>query len=489
MLKIKINLLSFLAATLLIQSSFFGLVFAQEAPASSNESELTQGQDADMHQKYMLYQKYEKKKKYKKYAKAKEKYGFESSEERLKYKQAYDNYRLFKKEPLKYARFAILIKEYKKYKNYKEEYVPVKKYSRYKKYDKKEYDRYKNWGNSAYKAAYDRYETKLQELAHTYGEADLGCGVRETGTGACLGPLMSIGLWSYSKSGIQSNHFKIEADASYNIKDASGKILNPAPIANNVITEVSYVPDSDGTLSIVNSAWSGTSRTEVSFVAADGSSNIVFDAHKPDSSLDKYRYSMKVRYSSVSKNIWAINILPMEQYVWGMGEITGTGDAKYNQVMTTSYRTYGYWKLKFSTKYATEGFKVNATPGNQLYYGYNWEASYPNIKTAARTTSGILMMYLKSINEIAITPYSSWTDGNTRSFEERWGSTAYPWCQSVADPYGKHPSYSTQQLEDSGNHMVGLSAHGALKLAKDYGWNYQDIMRYYYSGVNFLKSY
>lgn len=489
MLNIKTKFIASFLLIIMALYSFVNFALAQEAPASSNESELTQDQDADMHQKYNLYQKYEKKKNYKKYVKAKEKYGFDSTEERMKYKQSYNNYRLFKKEPLKYARYAILIKEYKKYKKYKEEYIPVKKYAKLKKYDKKEYDKYKNYGSSAYRAAYERYEAKLQELAHTFGEADLGCGVSETGTGTCLGPLMSIGLWSYSKSGIQDSHFKIEADANYNIKDATGNTLNPTPIANNVITEVSYVPNSDGTLSITNSTWSGTSATEVSFVAADGSSNIVFDAHKPDSSLDKYRYSMKVRYSATSKNIWAINILPMEQYVWGMGEITGTGDSKYNQVMTTSYRTYGYWKLKFSTKYATEGFKVNATPGNQLYYGYEWETSYPNIKTAARATSGVLMMYLKSINEIAITPYSSWTDGTTRSFEERWGSTAYPWCQSVADPYGKHPGYTTQQLEDSGNHMVGLSAHGALSLARDYGWNYQDVMRYYYSGVNFLKSY
>lgn len=475
----------------LLFSFFLSPVFAlaQEAPVSSNESELTQDQDADMHQKYILYQKYEKKKNYKEYSKAKEKYGFKDSAERLRYKQAYDNYKLFKKNPAQYRRFATLIKEYKRYKNYKEEYVPVKKYSKLKKYDKKEYDSYKGYGSSAYKDAYDRYERKLTELAVNFGEADLGCGVNETGSGKCLGPLMSIGLWSYSKSSLQDKPFKIEADMAYDVKDANGNKLNPSPIAAATVTEVSYVAGSNGTLNITNALFSATSLTEVSFVAADGNTNIVFDAHRPDSDFNKYRYSMKVRYSDASKNIWAINVLPMEQYVWGMGEITGTGDSKYNQVMTTSYRTYGYWKIKFSTKYATEGFKVNATPGNQLYYGYDWEAPHPNIRTAAQATDGTLMMFLKSINEIAITPYSSWTDGRTRSFEERWGSTSFPWCKSVTDSYGKHPTYTAQQLEDTGNHMVGLSANGALKLARDFNWAYQDIMRYYYSGVNFVKAY
>lgn len=460
-----------------------------EETTSSNENELTQDQDADMHQKYNLYLKYEKKKNYKKYKKAKEKYAFEDTTERLKYKQAYENYKLFKKSPLKYRQYATLIKEYKRYKNYKEEYVPVKKYSKLKKYDKKEYDQYRGYGGSAFKAAYDRYQNKLRELAVSFGEADLGCGVAETGSGLCLGPLMTVGLWSYSKSDIQSKPFKIEADMAYDIKDGAGNKLNSAPIAGNVITEVSYISGSSGTLSITNPLLSTTAATEINFVASDGNTNIIFDAHRPDSEFNKYRYSMKVRYSDTSKNIWAINNLPMEQYVWGMGEITGTGDSKYNQVMTTSFRTYGYWKIKFSTKFATEGFKVNATPGNQLYYGYDWESGHGNIYTAARNTAGTLMMYLKSINEIAITPYSSWTDGRTRSFEERWGSTSFPWCKSVSDAYGKHPSMTTAQLESSGNHMVGLSANGALKLARDYSWAYQDIMRYYYSGVNFVKAY
>lgn len=328
MLNTKIKLLSSFLLIMLLQSSFGGLVFAQEIPAPSNESELTQGQDADMHQKYVLYQKYEKKQKYKKYKKAKEKYGFKDTKERLEYKKAYDNYKLFKKNPIQYARYATLIKQYKKYKNYKEEYVPVKKYSKYKKYDKKEYDNYRGYGSSAYRDAYNRYEQKLRELAVNYGEADLGCGVSETGTGKCLGPLMSIGLWSYSKSGLQDKPFKIEADMNYNIKDANGSILNTSgPVAAATTTEVTYVADSGGILRISNATYglNITTTREVSFVAADGNSNIVFDAHRPDSSLDKYRYSMKVRYSETSKNIWAINILPMEQYVWGMGEITGTG--------------------------------------------------------------------------------------------------------------------------------------------------------------------
>ena len=91
--------------------------------------------------------------------------------------------------------------------------------------------------------------------------------------------------------------------------------------------------------------------------------------------------------------------------------------------------------------------------------------------------------------ELAITPYSSWTDGRTRSFKERWGSSNYPWCKSVSDPYGKHPTKSTSQLEAEGNHMVGLSANGALNLAGDHNWDYDRIIKYYFTDVDIRTVY
>jgi peptidoglycan hydrolase-like amidase len=175
-----------------------------------------------------------------------------------------------------------------------------------------------------------------------------------------------------------------------------------------------------------------------------------------------------------------------------MAEIKGTGPMEYNKVMTTSFRTYGYFWLYESIKNLPEGFIVNATPGNQLYRGYDYEVAYPRIKEAAKMTRGNILTSSQSEfkDNVAITPYSSWTDGRTRSFEERWGGTDYPWCQSVADPYGKHPTMTTAQLEAAGNHMVGLSANGALKLAgTSYNWAWDRILKYYYTGVSLSQIY
>ena len=226
---------------------------------------------------------------------------------------------------------------------------------------------------------------------------------------------------------------------------------------------------------------------ELHFDAADGNNtDMIFDVSRPGSDYDQYRGKMKVKYTD-DDNIWIINILPMEQYVWGMGETTGTGPKEHTKLMTAIFRTYGYWYSEYATKYVPYGFRIRSDSGSQIYKGYDWEKTHANIKPAAEETKGVIAMYKK---EIALTPYGSWTDGKTRSFEERWGSRDYPWCQSVKDPYGKHPSLKTDALIAAGNHMVGLSANGSLKLAgSDYKWDYGKIMKYYYTGIDLADKY
>ncbi|MCX6766049.1 MAG: hypothetical protein NT136_03785 [Candidatus Moranbacteria bacterium] len=305
----------------------------------------------------------------------------------------------------------------------------------------------------------------------------------ETSCGVTYGPEISVGLWSHSRSELEDEAFRIHANKNYNIKNKDGKII--AKVSAGAETRVKY--NGDGKLKIYNSISSTIVDKEIRFDAVDGNnSSMIFDAHRPSSSFDKYRGKIKVRYSSTTKKIWIINNLPLEQYAWGNGEITGTGDADYNRAMATVYRTYGYWKIKYSTKYATEGFKVTSTSSSQIYSGYEWEEDHPKIKQAVQETKGKISKYK---DEIALSPYSSWTDGRTRSFEERWGSDDYPWCQSVKDPYGKHPTMTTSQLVAAGNHMVGISAHGALHVAGEHDWGWDRIIKYYLTGVNIAKIY
>lgn len=310
--------------------------------------------------------------------------------------------------------------------------------------------------------------------------------------GASLGPLISVGLWNVPRTDTKATPFKIKANYPYEIKDSSGVVVAQLPA--DTITRIQY--DSNGNLMITDSIPDRIVGSEVSFEGQSGNNAaMIFDVFRPNSSYDQYRNQFKFRYSTSSETVWAINVLPLEQYVWGMGEITGTGPMEYNNVMTTVFRTYGYWKIKYSNKHISEGFIVDATPGDQIYNGYDYEIQYPRISQAAKNTRGRLITYN---GEAAITPFSSWTDGRTRSFQERWGSSAYPWCQSVSDPYGKNTTSSdpnianmtTDQLVAAGNHMVGLSAHGALSLAgTKYNWTWDRILKYYFKGIEITPAY
>lgn len=469
MLRKKITIKTF--ALSIILTLFFGLIssplLADDDFYSTNE-ELEN--DFQLYENYQNYQKYKSYRDYKDYKEAKEKYAFPNSAERISARENYKRYKETKNN--------IYYKDYQRYKKYKNKYKPLKKYAKYKKYKKYNKSKYKKYGKSEYREGYDRYRTYLKidrNISGDLGEANLG--------GGPLGPEISVGLWSYSREDLKNSPFKIESNRDYAILNSDGNIIGQIPAGTT--TRVTY--DNDGNLKIYGSIGDTLSSGEVFFQDNAGdNSAIIFDIHRPDSGFDKYRGKIKLRYNDKTKTIWVINILPLEHYVWGMGEITGTGPADYNRVLTTSFRTYGYWKLKFSTKYVADGFRVNATPGNQLYYGYDWEDGHPRIKESAQDTQGNIVMYG---GQIAITPYSSWTDGKTRSFEERWGSDDYPWCQSVDDPYGKHATKSTDTLVSEGNHMVGLSAHGALRLATDHSWDWNKILRYYYRDINIKKVY
>lgn len=301
-----------------------------------------------------------------------------------------------------------------------------------------------------------------------------------------LGPEISVGLWGDSLKGVKNNPFRITANKNYLIKDQNGRTIATVSGSSETRVRGNSTNKKEKKLEIYNSIKSKKVTREVYFEAADGDNKtLIMDVFRPDSSYDRYRGKIKIRLAD-KNNVWISNILPLEQYVWGMGESTGTGPEEHTKVMTTMFRTYGYWYLQYATKYLPYGFRIKSDSGSQIYRGYDWETKYPKIKEMAGATRAKMVFYDK---EVALTPYSSWTDGRTRSFKERWGSGDYPWCKSVSDPYGKHPSMSTKELEAAGNHMVGLSAHGSLDLADEYNWKYDRILKYYYTGVDIKTVY
>ncbi len=88
-------------------------------------------------------------------------------------------------------------------------------------------------------------------------------------------------------------------------------------------------------------------------------------------------------------------------------------------------------------------------------------------------TSGEVVTYN---GDLIKPPYFNESDGQrTLSAEEVWGWTDTPYLTSV----------DTSQWDDGplNGHGVGLSGHAATQMAEA-GWDYVDIIQYFYQGVN-----
>ena len=466
----------------------------EEEPALTEEQKNALIKSYSEYSLYMKWEKYDTYKKYERYQELAYKYPWETTNKKLKKvkEKLKKDYKKWKKKPSKYPQLAGRASDYQNFESLKSEYFSLKPYAGYAHYaqfNKGDYEHYKKYGTDANKAG---YEEALAKAA--LGELTLPTETQIDAT--TLGPKITVGIYNVTPSDLRENAFRIRADKPFKILSKNDNLV--AEIPAHVRVKVKYIGDKTFSLEREDTGENFESkRNEVRFVPLpEYETETIFDVNRPGSSFDKYRDGIRLRYydSPVADGdrVWVINVLPLEHYVWGMGEITGTGPAEYNRVMTTIYRTYGQWKIQWSTKYADMGFKVDATSGSQIYYGYDWEVTHENIRAAAEATRGRVVMYE---NEVAITPYSSWTDGKTRRYEDgHWGhecdksssndpSEVYPWLTSVSDTWGKHSSLSTCDLASRGNHMVGLSANGALNQAKQ-NTSFLDILKHYYRGVS-----
>ena len=195
---------------------------------------------------------------------------------------------------------------------------------------------------------------------------------------------------------------------------------------------------------------------------------------------------MEYRYAAETDKIWWINELPIDSYLKGLAETSDASPLEFQKVLATAARTYAlyhyYRGLDFglteaSTKHANEHFHVDATY-DQVYRGYNSEIRMPRLAQAVQETRGMIVTYN---HELAITPYFSRSDGRTRSWNEVWGGGEKPWLVSVPVPEEKGKTLF--------GHGVGMSAQGALLMVADEGRNWQDVLKYFYTGTSLERAY
>ncbi|MFA5188232.1 MAG: SpoIID/LytB domain-containing protein [Patescibacteria group bacterium] len=289
------------------------------------------------------------------------------------------------------------------------------------------------------------------------------------------GPLVRIGLYS------TSNPITITANYSYKVKDQTQTVLATVPA--NIQSQITF-NFSSRTYSLVAN---GTNLATSSYLRFESdSANTVFEivslnwrpAWNTSLNDNKFLGAIEVRYSPNTNKLWVINELAVENYLKGLAETSNDSPLEYQKALVTAARTYAMYHYNRGTKHAAEYYTLDATY-DQVYKGYNSQIRLPKVSQAVEETKGQVVTYN---GQVVVTPYFSYSDGHTRNWEDVWGGSSVAWCRSVAEPagYDKTTMYG---------HGVGLSAHGALHLAVYYNYTFDQILKYYYTGIELKKIY
>lgn len=284
-------------------------------------------------------------------------------------------------------------------------------------------------------------------------------------------PDIRVGLYPTSSKA------KITGNGKYQVKDTENKLIGT--YNKNIVSTVNY-RNEKYTLSV--NGETTVSDLPLRFIPKSNETilEITNFENRPEwneeTNDNRFRGILEVHYADDTEQLWVINELPLESYLRGVAEAGNDNDEDYLKALMIAARTYGMYHVQTNTKHDEENFTVDATY-DQVYRGYEFELRSPNITQAILDTAGVMVTYE---DEIAITPYFSQTDGRTRAWEEVWAGGPYPWLVSVPDPWCEGDILL--------GHGVGMSAKGARAQAEE-GKTYEEILKYYYTGVEVNKIY
>lgn len=163
-----------------------------------------------------------------------------------------------------------------------------------------------------------------------------------------------------------------------------------------------------------------------------------------------------------------VNNLPIEDYL--LGVVPSEMPSKWNyealKAQAIAARSYA---IANRGKRASRGYDLKDTPEDQAYGGASAETATTN--SAVIETKGVVITYNQKVIPAY---YSASAGGHTVNAGAVWNKDL-PYLKSV-------PSFD-EGVKKNG-HGLGMSQHGANKLAQN-GYNAYQILTYYYNNVKF----
>ena len=196
----------------------------------------------------------------------------------------------------------------------------------------------------------------------------------------------------------------------------------------------------------------------------------------PQRTYNRWRGELRVFPEfSAENSLLVVNRLKLSDYLAGIAEEPVTEPLAKRQAIIVLARSYGLaYGLGQRRKFQTNRYDLTDDPRNsQLYLGYDWEQARPEQRGIVNQTRGVALLY----NGVPVVgPYFSQSNGQT---SDRW-QRAYPWTQAQRLPM--------DQGKEQKGHGVGLSGSAAHELANQ-GLNYEEILKYFFQGVQVAKWY
>ena len=188
-----------------------------------------------------------------------------------------------------------------------------------------------------------------------------------------------------------------------------------------------------------------------------------------------FRDTLEIRYNSKKDRVWLINELPMEYYVYGVDETSNTAPEEYHKALSVAVRTYAQYAWETKSKYAGEFIELRSTTYDQVYRGYGAEIRRDNWIDRVQATEGTTIQYDGST---IIAAYFSRSDGRTRDWADVWGREV---------PYALGVEVPCERGQTMWGHGVGMSALGAVCLAEEEGYTYDEILHHFYTDVDLVR--
>jgi len=284
------------------------------------------------------------------------------------------------------------------------------------------------------------------------------------------GPLLRVGLYH------SEDNFQIKNTKAWQLMDANNILLINVS-ANEVIT-VDYIEE----LSTYQYTKAGMPTNHTYYLKLKNINNGIWEivnydrrpSWNPAINWNNFSGDLEIRYNDSRERTWLIEEIQMENYLRGIAETSNGSPIEYLKTMTVAARTYAYYHYTKGTKHAHEYFHVDATY-DQVYKGYASQEIMRDLQGAVDQTNGIIATYE---GKPIVAAYFSRSDGRTRSFEEVWYNHV-PYLVSVPCPYNEG--------KELWGHGVGIDATDAYHRADEGNASYDQILKYYYTGINLEK--